>query len=154
MPHSLGRLVGIVSSSVAVEYRQDDFGEANDVEVVKASTAPNSEATKNSVELLILILYWEGIVARCFVTNFADCRNGVFGFPSTYCVRWVKTKKDQIFWCFSSGRLLKSICERKRSGIFCLTRVFHNGGGKRIRDTPLFENTRNPQLKILSRDFR
>ncbi len=44
MPQSLGRLVGIVSSSaVAVEYMQV-LGAANDAGVEKASTAPNKAA--------------------------------------------------------------------------------------------------------------
>ena len=60
MPQSLGRLVGIVSSSaVAVEYRHD-LGEANDAGVEKASKAPNNAANwqeiNTSVEVLILML--------------------------------------------------------------------------------------------------
>ena len=65
MPHSLGRLVGIVisSSAAAVEYNAD-LGEDNDAEVEKASTALKSEAINTSVELLILICYWECIVVQ------------------------------------------------------------------------------------------
>lgn len=58
MPHSLGRLVGIVSSSaVAVEYKQV-FGDANDAGVEKPSTAPSKAAKENSVELFILGYYY------------------------------------------------------------------------------------------------
>ena len=89
MPQSLGRLVGIVSSSaVAVEYRHD-LGEANDAGVEKASTAPNNAANwqeiNTSVEVLILIL----LLGRnnCIsVCNFSVCRIGIFVASVTYCV--------------------------------------------------------------------